>query len=217
MRPNEKTIERNLCLINAINETIPDIIILTETNSVIDFSAHFYTASTNTLPHSFQGQHYEPGENRVTIYSRYPILQLVTTADSYNSVCAEIATPLGDLCVYATVIGFLGGKHKSFEKDLEKQLADLAKLTMHKNVCFCGDLNISFSGYPYPGKSVIKKVILFFDNHDLVNVTAGLPDNAMHNVLNGSFLRGRKVSVTRTTVDKKITDHSLIKLELIPG
>jgi hypothetical protein len=133
MRPNSKTVSRNSIFLDKLTSINPDIIILTETNSIINPVKHYNSISTTPLPELYENIQYQPGENRVTIYSKYPILKQIPTADSYSSVCAEIATPYGPLIIYGTIIGSLGGLLDPFKSDLEKQTADLiANITTWK-------------------------------------------------------------------------------------
>src|ERR1035437_9605954 len=128
MRPNSKSIERNAIYVDTLNQIDPDIIILTETNSIIDFGDKYFTISTKPLPKFKDGYPYEPGENRVTILSKFPFTTQFETADEYSNVCAKTSTPLGQLIIYGTIIGFLGGTKDPFASDLEKQTKDLTQI-----------------------------------------------------------------------------------------
>lgn len=71
MRPNAKTVDRNLLFINTINKIDLDIIILTETNSIIEFGDKYFSAFTKSLPVKYEDFSYEAGENRATILSKF--------------------------------------------------------------------------------------------------------------------------------------------------
>lgn len=71
MRPNAKTVDRNRLFINTINKIDLDIIILTETNSIIEFGDKYFSASTKSLPVKYEDFSYEAGENRATILSKF--------------------------------------------------------------------------------------------------------------------------------------------------
>ena len=71
MRPNARTVDRNRLFINTINKIDLDIIILTETNSIIEFGDKYFSASTKSLPVKYEDFSYEAGENRVTILSKF--------------------------------------------------------------------------------------------------------------------------------------------------
>ncbi len=214
MRPNSKTVSRNSIFLDTLTSIDPDIIILTETNSIINPGNQYNTISSTPLPELYENIQYQPGENRVTIYSKYPILKQIPTADCYSSVCAEIATPYGPLVIYGTIIGSLGGLLDPFKSDLEKQTADIMQISKLGNICFCGDLNISFSGRTYPSKIVQQKVSNLFDQLSLTNKTKDYHDSALHTVFSTSFLENRNAIPDIQHFDKKITDHSLITVTI---
>ena len=214
MRPNSKTVERNSLFIDTINKINPDIIILTETNSIIDLGDKYFSVSTSSLPKLVDKYSYEHGENRVTIFSKFPFVRQIPTADSYTSVCAETETPFGKLIIYGTIIGFLGGLLEPFESDLKNQTLDLTQLVRQGNICFGGDLNISFSGRAYPSKPVVKNISELFDNLAMTNLTKDFNDSAIHSVISDSFLENKKIEKDRMLFDKKITDHGLVTIIL---
>ena len=214
MRPTSKTVERNSLFVDTLNQIDPDIIILTETNSKIEFGDKYFSVSTTPLPKLVHKYSYEAGENRVTIFSKFPFIRQIETADSYTSVCAETMTPFGQLIIYGTIIGYLGGLSEPFESDLKKQTLDLTQLAKDGNIFFGGDLNIAFSGRPYPSKLVVQNVSDLFDNLALTNLTKDLNDSAIHAVISNSFLESKQVKADRILFDKKITDHSLVTITL---
>ena len=214
MRPNSKTVERNSLFLDTLNQIDPDIIILTETNSIIEFGDKYFSVSTTPLLKLVDKCTYEPGENRVTIFSKFPFIRQIQTADSYTSVCAETITAFGQLIIYGTIIGYLGGLLEPFESDLKKQTLDLTQLAKEGNICFGGDLNIAFSGRAYPSKSVVKNVSELIDNLALTNLTKDFNDSAIHAVISNSFLENKKVKADRIRFDKKFTDHSLVLITL---
>ena len=214
MRPNLRTVERNSLFLDTLNQIDPDIIILTETNSIIDFGDKYFSVSTTPLPKLVDKYSYEEGENRVTIFSKFPFVRQILTADSYTSVCVETETPFGQLIIYGTIIGFLGGLIEPFQSDLKKQTLDLTKLVGQGNICFAGDLNIAFSGRAYPSKIVVKNISDLLDNLALTNLTKDFNDSAIHSVISNSFLENKKVEKDKVQFDKKITDHGLITIIL---
>ncbi len=52
----------------------------------------------------------QPGESCATIWSRWPILRRIVTADPTEAVCVEIAHPAGPLLVYGSIIAWGGYK-----------------------------------------------------------------------------------------------------------
>ena len=59
MRPNSKTVEKNSLFLDTLNQIDPDIIILTETNSIIDFGDKYFSVSTTALPELVDKYSYE--------------------------------------------------------------------------------------------------------------------------------------------------------------
>jgi hypothetical protein len=214
MRPNSKTIYRNSLFVEKLNEIDSDIIILTETNTIIDFGDKYFSVSTKPLPKLFDKYIYEEGENRVTIFSKFPFIREIPTSDNYTSVCAETKTPFGQLIIYGTIIGYLGGLLEPFESDLKKQTLDLIQLSKQGNICFSGDLNIAFSGRAYPSKLVVKNISNLFDNLALINLTKDYTDSAIHRVISNSFMGNKKIEKKRIQFEKKITDHNLVTIIL---
>ena len=216
MRPNANTIKRNKLFIKTLQEIDPDIVVLTETNTVIDLGDNYYSVSTLPLPKVIDDVKFKQGENRVTIFSKTPFIKNIPTADAYTSVCAETLTALGPIIIYGTIIGYLGGNKEPFKEDLEKQTLDITGLTKHGNLCFAGDLNVAFSGYPYPSPTIIDDVSKRFEDLDLKIVTKDCKDSAIHAVISNSFLNPLNYSKEELFFDKKITDHRLVTITMTP-
>lgn len=213
MRPNAKTGERNTILTESLHRTNADILIITETNSLIDdLGDKYFKLSTTPLPKVHDGYPFQPGENRVTILSKYPFIKQITTGDEYTNVCAEVASPFGNLIIYGTMIGFLGGMHVPFESDLEKQTLDFARIVQMGNVCISGDINVSFSGFPHPSYQARQDVNDIFNALSLKNLTGHFKDSVIHTIMNESFLADKKIETSRSGFDKKVSDHSLINV-----
>lgn len=54
MRPNSRTLERNSLYAETLNKINPDIIILNETNSLIEFGDNYFSVSTKPLTRLFE-------------------------------------------------------------------------------------------------------------------------------------------------------------------
>ena len=214
MRPNATTVEKNKLFLETLEQQDSDIIILTETNSVIDLGNKYFSVSTLPLPEEINKVKFKPGENRVTIFSKTPFIKEIPTADSYTSVCAETVTAFGPLTIYGTIIGYLGGNKKPFEEDLAKQTLDIKHLSKQGNLCFAGDLNIAFSGWAYPSPSVIENVSQLFDDLKMTLITKDFENCAIHGVISNSFLNNVVVKEGYMLFDKKITDHRLVTITL---
>ena len=121
-----------------------DILVLTETDKRLHPNYAFCCESAPLL--GDKTVHYAVTENRVSIYTNYPVVQLHQTYDSRTAVCAELKTEAGNLLVYGTIIGTLGNRHPSFMEELRWQRDDIRRLSeLGDGICVCGDFNCSFS------------------------------------------------------------------------
>lgn len=211
-RPNPSTRVRNEIFLDAIKKIDPDIAILTETHECIDPGKTYFKVSS--APYIYVSPPrkilYKYGENAVSIFCKYPLTKKYPASDHFKSVCAETITPLGNLIIYGTIIGLKGGREKSFITDYEAQVKDLESLARHGNVCYGGDLNISFSGYPYPNGTIAENTKKKFDALSLNVVTSGIQDCVIHSVISNNFLKGWEVKAMGCWFEKKVTDHRLV-------
>lgn len=77
-------------ILSEIESFDADIIVLTETSNQLQLNDSYNAISTESLPEFFDNIKYKTGENRTTIWTKYPILQNHKTYDSFTSVCSEI-------------------------------------------------------------------------------------------------------------------------------
>lgn len=129
-----------------------DIVVLTETSTLIDLGSAYNYFSTDFIEQDFERQNlikYKDNERRTSIYSKYPLSKTYTTYDKFTSICIDIDSPLGVITFYATIIGVFGGLNPRFTDDLTSQIQDFEKLIKGKNVCIIGDYNITTSGRVY--------------------------------------------------------------------
>ena len=212
-RPNKDiNSSKNQFILETINALDPDVIFLTETNTAINFKYYFKLESAK-LPNFHENQKYLEGENRITIFSKYPLISQIKTYDNYTAVCGEISTELGDLMLYGSVIGSFGGKDKFFESDFVHQKEEIKNCT--KNICISGDFNISFSGFPYPSRKIISETEQFFQENNLINLTKDNRDCALHIVLTKDFIKDRTCKTQMIIIDRKISDHNVVLVEIL--
>ena len=184
-----------------------DILILTETNNLFLPQTNFNQVSTDLLPQHFDGITYQIGENRTSIWTKFPITKQYKTCDRYTSLFADIKTPFGLLSVYATIIGVFGGQGQRFQDDLQGQLLDFNRLFPGKQVCLIGDYNIQFSGFAYPSHLARQTMNTVFQKYILTNLTASVPGCVDHIAISNEFLKGKKVTFDIWNEDKKLSDH----------
>ncbi|MCX8531122.1 endonuclease/exonuclease/phosphatase family protein [Chryseobacterium luquanense] len=211
-RPNKNQISKIKFIEDLIAVENPDLLILTETNRCVNFEEQYFELHSETLPTFHENQNYFEGENRVSIYSKFPFKNEVKTYDSFTSICGLVETNFGELIVYGSIIGSFGGKGLHFENDLEKQKNDLENLK--GNLCFSGDLNISFSGWKYPSAKVIDETKSFFELQNLEILTENYENNAIHTIMSKDLLNGKKISTKMIEIDRKISDHNMIICEI---
>ena len=184
-----------------------DIIVLTETNSILDLGENYNCVSTKSLFANYDDVNYKSGENRTSIWTKYQIVQHFKTFDNYTSICSEIETEIGKLKVYGTIIGIFGGIGKRFESDLKGQLKDFEKFEPEESNCIIGDLNVFFSGYSYPSLFARKILNETFAKLKMENLTAEIKENVDHIIISKEFIKDKKIEIETWNSDKKLSDH----------
>ena len=135
-------------MLQAVEAANADILVLTETDSrfvpVYPYECH------SSLLREIRPDYYRETENRVSIYSRFPVIKKYKTNDMYTCVCVELLTDRGNLLVYGTIMGIFGNREASFNSDLEMQMSDIRRLSMEgHSLCVVGDFNLSFADNYY--------------------------------------------------------------------
>ena len=212
-RPSISSAKRNAPILEALMEVNADIVVLTETNSIIDLGAD-YVSLRSELLQPLKETIYKDGENRTTIWSKYPAVKHVETYDAFTSVCMCVQTPHGNLNVYGTVIGILGSRNSSFIPDMQKQIEDWQRISGAGDVCVAGDFNISFFDSYYYTNFGRDRISSSFVDLKISNLTAMIPENIDHIAISESFV---KTATCRTHVwnqDKKLSDHKGISITI---
>lgn len=206
-------------IIELIKSYDADIIVLTETNStLIDLSENYFAQHSKPLSKNQDNVNfYREGENRVSIYSKYPIKSRIQTTDEFTSLAIELETTFGNLIVYGTIVGIFGYSRDKdrFVKDFNEQESDFNKIFANENVCLVGDLNISLSGWIYPSKEYRENLNAIINQFDLDSSTASIKDNIDHILISKKFIKNREIQIEPFNVDKKLSDHIGICLTLI--
>ncbi len=203
----ERLIKRkNQLVLDKLAEINADILVLTETNSIIQLD-NYTCIQTEFLPTNFDNIQYADGENRVSILTKYKATTRHKTFDSFTTVCTDIETPFGLLTVYGSIIGVFGNRQPRFYNDLNGQLADFEIIFPGRQVCFAGDLNVTFSGRPWPSKKARQILVEVFDKFGLTNTTANIADTVDHIVLSKDFLKNKHLEIETWNTNKKLSDH----------
>ena len=184
-----------------------EIIILTETSSILNLGNIYNSISTEPLTENYDGVNYKKDENRVSIWTKYSLTNRYKTFDSFTSICSEIVTEYGLLRVYGTIIGIFGGIGKRFETDLTLQIKDFKDFDINNANCIIGDLNVYFSGYAYPNRNARTTLNDTFKNLKMENLTCNIKDNVDHIIISKSFIENRKLKIETWNLDKKLSDH----------
>ena len=191
-----------------------DIIVLTETSSILNLGNIYNSISTKPLTENYDGVNYKKDENRVSIWTKYNFANRYKTFDSFTSICTEIETEFGLLKVYGTIIGVFGGIGKRFENDLTLHLKDFENLDANSLNCIIGDFNVSFSGYAYPSHYARTTLNNVFEKLKMENVTRNIPENVDHISISKAFIENKKINIETWNEDKKWSDHIGISLTI---
>jgi endonuclease/exonuclease/phosphatase family metal-dependent hydrolase len=197
---------RNSGIIEELHKVDADILVLTETHSIINPGREYHQVSSNALCET-NGIHYRKGEIRATVWSKVATTHEATTYDPNTSVCTLLPTALGELNVYGTVIGVFGNRNSSFLPDLRKQISDWAHIAKTGNICIAGDFNLSFNDSYYYTQAGRHLITTCFDELGIKNLTHGLTNNIDHIAVSESFVKSAKFETGVWNEDKKLSDH----------
>jgi len=205
---NLERLEKNkdLLIVNKLVAINADILILTETNDSISID-NYNCISTSDLPAHFDGVNYSAGEKRVSILTKYKLKSQHKTFDSFTTVCVDVETPHGILTVYGSIIGVFANRQPRFDNDLYGQLSDFDTIFPNREVCFAGDLNVTFSGHTWPSQKARQILLDTFLKFNLKNITANIKDTVDHIILSDSFLGNPTYEIETWNLDKKLSDH----------
>jgi hypothetical protein len=167
-RPKAQELEK----LDAIHERMrlidADIWILTETNACVSPGPDYQCLQSTPIDGP---ERYSPGENRTTIWSRFPIRRSLKTHDPETAVCAEVEHAGALVLIYGTIIPYhdagtryeyrfegatvIGKKawqlhYKSIEHHAEDWQQLREKFPTH-SVCVAGDLNQNRDGRRWYG------------------------------------------------------------------
>jgi len=179
-----------------------DIWILTETNSCVSPGPDYRCVASTPISGP---ERYWPGENRTTIWSRFPIEKAIETHDHETAVCAEIKHGDSLILVYGTIIPYhaagtkypyrFEGKVVSGRKGWElhyesigNHAADwwrLRKKFQNHSMCVAGDLNQNRDGRRWYGtKAGREELGLALSGADMTCVTESEIQSKAGEVLN---------------------------------
>ena len=199
-------------IVEACNEAQADILILTETDTRVQPS-HLHGFQTPML-YEIQPLYYKPTENRVSIFTRYPLVRQHPTYDKYTSLCVELETEKGSLLVYGTIMGIFGNRNKNFKEDLPRQIEDFKRLAAGgQNLCIAGDFNLSFSDNYYFTTEGRASILDCFSQIGVRILTAKMEWCIDHIALSEQFSDSDDIRISEWNLDKRLSDHKGIVVD----
>jgi hypothetical protein len=200
-----------------IIEQNADLIILTETSKKLEFDG-FTRYSTKSLPKYYDGQEYRDDEVRASIYSKWECVEKISTYDDYTSLCYSFNTPIGNITIYAGIIGsigVIGDARPIFDKDLAGQLADWQRIFKPKNnIILAGDFNITLGSHPWPS-ALIKNTILNAVNPFNLEILTKEPyGNVDHIIVSKSLVQKKFMPPIIFNKSLKLSDHIGITIDI---
>lgn len=202
-------------IVAACEQAAADILILTETDARIR-PAFRYCFQT-LCPAEIAPGYYAPTERRVAIFTNYECVRRHATYDKYTALCVELATELGNLCVYGTIMGVEGNRRASFREELPRQLEDIAGLAAAgHNICVGGDFNLSFADnyyFTHFGRDALTKS---FTANGIRLLTANVSECIDHIAVSERCLGGVEPDIAEWNQAKSLSDHKGIVVTIAP-
>lgn len=190
-----------------------DILVLTEYDLQLELEDYPFRICTSEIKAPRYSE--KVTERRVMLCSKYPIVEVFETYDPEVSCCAKVATNLGDLIIYGTIIGITGNRSKDYLAELKLQMQDLERLSKNGNICFVGDYNMSFSDNYYFTKEGRQIIETTFESLYIKNVTRDLTETIDHIAISQNFLHNHNTQLQEWNVDKNLSDHKGVAVKIL--
>jgi len=161
--------------VHKICEINPHLVVLTETCRDVDLTHLGYVGQWST-PNKY-------GKQYSAIWTRWPILERVTTCSPELATCAIVTTPFGILAVYGTIFTYRNykgvrghlGPWEAHLKDIAVQGDDWQRIRASRNNCplvVAGDFNQARDGMGvYKSRRAIEALDNELQRNDLVCAT----------------------------------------------
>jgi endonuclease/exonuclease/phosphatase family metal-dependent hydrolase len=190
-----------------------DVFVLTESDTRFDL--RYNSRLSTSKPDDTELSVYSETERRVEICTNYEIIEQYKTFNEQTAICAEVITDNGNLLIYGVVIGVYGNRHSNFKTDLPQILNDISRLSKTgKPLCVCGDFNMSFCDNYYYTKSGRTALEEAFASNGLILLTRNQPECIDHIAISQSFAGNTKYAVEEWNIDKELSDHKGISIEV---
>lgn len=212
---HKKSLEEIISTCNKVNA---DILVLTEYDENINLDYPYHECTPTPEPLYFKGydkpETYKPSEHRVSIYSKYKIIDTYKTFNDYTALCLELETEKGNMLVYGTIMG-IAARRLPYKEDIKGQLNDFCKFTDDGyNLCICGDYNCSFSDdYYYLSKECRQRIRDTFSKCNIKLVTENQAECIDHIAISKNFVGECTPKIDEWNSDKRLSDHKGISVK----
>lgn len=124
---------------------------------------------------------------RTIIYSKIPAINKFELIDNNTSLAMEFKTTLGNIVIYATIIGTWFKKQPYAKNELLNCINDCEKIySTNQNIFIVGDLNTSFQENEKEytiNEATTESLKLLFTKLNLVNATKQIEKNIDHIII----------------------------------
>jgi len=180
-RPGDGDSSRTKRILAKLEEIAADIWILTETHETVRPKSGAHQVSSPNIEAAPIS--HRVGEHKVTVWSRWPMLNRYEVSMVNRAAWTAIETPIGDLIVYGTVIPYHGarwpyGTKRNWDAHyaaIAVQGAEWGRLRQKypsSGMCVAGDFNQNRTGaYKYGSKWGRKLLDLALEENGLTCVT----------------------------------------------
>lgn len=205
-----------------LNSSDFDILIVTES---VQLNLNFpYSYTSEKIPSDgvFEELDYgkylnQNGAYRVIIYSKHEAVKILKVTDNYTSLALQFDLEIGQLNIYATIIGTWFNKLPFAKTELDNCINDCVQIfETYKSVCLIGDLNTSFcsdSKYHQINKFTTDALKKLAADTEMEMCTSIIEHNIDHIFIPKKIVRNFKVS-TEVFIEKGLSDHPGIVLNI---
>lgn len=206
-----------------LNQQNFDFLILTEAIN-LNLSQFPFKYCSEQIPENteYEGLNYSEylnGEKafRTMIYSKVPSTKKFFVTDNKTSLALEFETEIGNLVIYATIIGTQFKRQPFAKNELNNCIIDCKKIAeINPSLLIIGDLNTSFlenEKHFAINAATTKSLEMLFENLNLMNVTKDIRENIDHIII-PKFLTSYVIN-TNIFVEKNVlSDHKGIEISI---
>lgn len=216
-----KTKNHYLKIEEYLNQEDFDFLILTEAIN-LDLKNYNYCYFSVQIPENIKYENlnytkYLNGEKafRTIIYSKIPAKKQYPVCDSKTCLAIEFETEIGDLLIYATIIGTWFKKQPFAINELDNCIKDCTALAnSNPNLIIVGDLNTSFTDKNFTiNTEITKRLEDLFKKLKLINATRKIEQNIDHIIIPETF--ESKLVSSKVFIEKDVLcDHKGVSVLL---